>query len=234
MAPIGSEWIKIDNFNPAGERNTINLQTQIRPNTKTRLLHAGIKVFGDHGYIGGSVRSIAKLADANISAVKYHYNSKTELWKAVVSYLYRELGQEILKDEDRWANMTPRERVVNTTGNYIRFSAENPELYRITLFEMIHQGERLEWLSKNHMREFAERSMAWISIAQDNGVYPPGISPLNMLHITMASCQTIFLMAPQIDHSFGVNVFDKAEVEKHIDAVIRVLLSNEVDNPDAG
>lgn len=61
-------------------------------------------------------------------------------------------------------------------------------------------------------------------MAQDNGVYPSNISSLHLLYITIAAAQTIFLMAPQIEHSFGVDVFADAEIEKQIEAVIGLLL----------
>jgi uncharacterized membrane protein len=63
-------------------------------------------------------------------------------------------------------------------------------------------------------------------MAQDNGVYPANISSLHLFYITIAAAQTIFLMAPQIEHSFGVDVFADAEVEKQIEAVIGALLVN--------
>lgn len=200
------------------------MDSALELNTKSKLLQAGVKVFGDHGYIGGSVRQIAEAAGTNIAAIKYHYSSKEELWRAVVGHLYRKLSKAILENEAEWPNMTARERVIDSTRQYILFSAQHPELHRITLFEMIQKGDRLEWLSKNHMRQFTERSLAWISMAQDNGVYPANISSLHLFYITIAAAQTIFLMAPQIEHSFGVDVFADTEVEKQIEAVIGALL----------
>lgn len=195
-------------------------------NTKSKLLQAGIKVFGDHGYLGGSVRQIAEEAGTNIAAVTYHYSSKEGLWRAVVAHLYYQLGKTVLKNEAEWPKMTARDRVVDSTRQYILFSARHPELHRITLFEMIQKGDRLEWLSKNHMRKFTERSLSWVTLAQDNGVYPAGLSPLHLFYITIAAAQTIFLMAPQIELSFEVDVFTDSEVEKHIETVVGLLIKD--------
>jgi hypothetical protein len=60
--------------------------------------------------------------------------------------------------------------VVNSTRNYIHFCAAHPELNRIILSEIIQNGDRLHWLAENHVRQFFERAMAWMAIAQDNGV----------------------------------------------------------------
>lgn len=194
----------------------------LRLDTKSRLLKAGIAEFGAHGFRGASLRDIAKRADTNVAAVKYHYESKEELWKAVVSFLYRSLADAILDDEERFAPGSTREVIRNSTRNYILFSARNPELYRITLFEMIDGGERLEWLARHQLREFMERSMAWASIAQQSGVFSKEVAPLNLVYITMGAIQTIFTMAPQIERSFGVDIFTDEQIEAHVDAVMRL------------
>lgn len=201
------------------------MDSDLELNTKSKLLQAGIKVFGDHGFLGASVRQIAQAAGTNIAAVNYHYSSKEGLWRAVVGHLYGKLGKAILKNETKWPDMTDRDRVIDSTRQYILFSARHPELHRITLFEMIQRGDRLEWLSKNHMRDFTKQSLVWLSLAQDSGVYPPHLSPLHLFYITISAAQTIFMMAPQIEHSFGVDVFADAEVEKQIEAVVGLLLA---------
>ena len=193
-----------------------------RPNTKSRLLLAGIKEFGAYGYRGASLRDIAKRADTNVAAVRYHYNSKEELWRAVVSHLYRQLADAILDDDDRRSSASTRETIRNSTRNYILFSAKNPELYRITMFEMIDGGKRLEWLARHQLRQFMERSMAWASIGQQGGVFSKEVAPLNLVYATMGAVQTIFMMAPQIERSFGVDVFEEEQVEAHVNAIMHL------------
>jgi AcrR family transcriptional regulator len=196
--------------------------------TKSKLLKAAISVFGNQGYSGGSVRQIAELANTNIGAIKYHYSSKEKLWQAVVTYLFEKLGEYVMRDAERWPGMSPRDRVVNSTKNYIYFCAEYPELNRIILSETIQNGDRLHWLAENHVRLFIERSIAWMAIAQENGVYPKEISVLNLVFIATSASQNLFLMAPFVEHAFGIDVFKKDQIEKHIDAVVALLL-NEVE-----
>ncbi len=186
------------------------------------MLDAAIQEFATYGYRGASLRDIAKRADANVAAVKYHYASKDELWRAVVSYLYRALGNAVLQDQRREEMGSIKELIRHSTREYILFSAKNPELYRITLFEMIEGGERLDWLARNQLRQFMERSMAWSSIAQQNGVFDKKVPPLNLVYVMMGAIQTLFMMAPQIERSFGVDVFTPEEIEAHVDAIMRL------------
>ena len=193
--------------------------------TKSKLLKAAISVFGTQGYSGGSVRQIAELANTNIGAIKYHYSSKEKLWQAVVTDLFEKLGGYIMKDAALWPSMSPRDRVVSSTRNYILFCAKYPELNRIILSETIQNGERMHWLAENHVRLFIERSMAWMAIAQENGVYPKEISVLNLVFIATSASQNLFLMAPFVEHAFGIDVFKDEQIEKHVDAVVKLLLN---------
>lgn len=195
-------------------------------NTKAKLLKAAVTIFGNQGYSGGSVRQIAQMADTNIGAIKYHYCSKEKLWQAVIIYLFEKLSESILKDANLWPNMSPRDRVVNSTRNYIYFCAKHPELNRIILSETIQNGDRLHWLAENHVRFFIERSVAWMAIAQENDVYPKGISVLNLVFVAMSAAQNLYLMAPFVEHAFGIDVFSDAQIEKHVDAVVKLLLND--------
>ncbi len=199
--------------------------------TKSKLLKAAITVFGNQGYSGGSVRQIAELANTNIGAIKYHYSSKEQLWKSVVDYLFDKLSKYVMKDAKKWPSMSPRDRVVNSTRSYIYFCAKYPELNRIILSETIQNGDRLYWLAENHVRLFIERSIAWMAIAQENGVYPKGISVLNLVFIATSAAQNLFLMAPFVQHSFGIDVFEDEQIEKHVNAVVKLLL-NEIEQTD--
>jgi AcrR family transcriptional regulator len=193
--------------------------------TKSKLLEAAITVFGNQGYSGGSVRQIAELAGTNIGAIKYHYSSKEQLWKSVVDYLFDKLSKHVMKDAHLWPSMSPRDRVVNSTKNYIYFCAKYPELNRIILSETIQNGERLHWLAENHVRLFIERSIAWMAIAQENEIYPKNISVLNLVFIATSASQNLYLMAPFVEHAFGIDVFKDEQIEKHVNAVVDLLLN---------
>jgi AcrR family transcriptional regulator len=202
--------------------NRLAMPKTTRPRAKARLLQAGIKEFSAHGYRGASLRDIANLAETNVAAIKYHFGSKEIFWKEVVSHLYQSLAATILDNDGRSTAPSTRELIRNSTREYILFSARNPELYRITVLEMIEGGERMEWLARHHLREFIERTMAWTSIAQDDGVFPRDVPPFNLVYVMMGAIQTIFMMAPQIEHSFGVDVFSERQIENHVDSIMKL------------
>src|ERR1700735_4839102 len=55
-----------------------------RPDTKTRILDAAEKLFGEKGFDGTSLRDITAEADVNLAAVNYHFQSKESLIEAVI------------------------------------------------------------------------------------------------------------------------------------------------------
>ena len=54
-------------------------------NTKTRILDVAERLFGDHGFLGTSLRDITAEANANIASVNYHFGSKEALLAAVLA-----------------------------------------------------------------------------------------------------------------------------------------------------
>ena len=197
--------------------------------TKSRLLKAAVTVFSDHGFAGGSIRQIASLAGANIAAVTYHYGSKKALWQAVFTHLQNQLVDAIFVDQHKWREMTPYERVENTTRNYVRFCARYPELHRITMFETIKGGEMLEWLNERKLALFSEKSMEWVSLAQQEGVYSRELSAMHLHFIVTHASNSVFLLAPHIKQVFGVDVFEEEQVDKFADAMVNLFLRRDGD-----
>ena len=63
--------------------------------TKNKILDAAEQLFADKGFNGTSLREITSLADVNLAAVNYHFGSKKELIKAVMSRYMNELSPRL-------------------------------------------------------------------------------------------------------------------------------------------
>lgn len=64
--------------------------------TKDKILDAAEKLFSDNGFNGTSLREITSLAEVNLAAVNYHFGSKKELIKAVMSRYMNELSPKLI------------------------------------------------------------------------------------------------------------------------------------------
>lgn len=58
--------------------------TEIKPDTKDRLLDAAEELFLDKGFEHVSIRELAAAADVNVAAVNYHFQGKDNLYSEVV------------------------------------------------------------------------------------------------------------------------------------------------------
>lgn len=55
--------------------------------TKKRLIQAGIEIFAANGFNGTTTRMLAEKANANLSAIPYHFQSKEGLYLAVFEHI---------------------------------------------------------------------------------------------------------------------------------------------------
>ncbi|MFT5758180.1 MAG: AcrR family transcriptional regulator [Alteromonadaceae bacterium] len=63
--------------------------------TKNKILDAAEHLFADKGFNGTSLREITSQAEVNLAAVNYHFGSKKELIKAVMSRYMNELSPRL-------------------------------------------------------------------------------------------------------------------------------------------
>ena len=66
-----------------------------KTSTRDQLLAASLKAFGSKDYDAVSTREIVEAAEANISAISYHFGGKQPLYLATAEYLAHALQQEI-------------------------------------------------------------------------------------------------------------------------------------------
>ncbi len=70
--------------------------------TKERILDTAERLFGELGYDGTSLRTITAAAEVNIAAVNYHFKSKEELLRAVLTRRIRPVNDERLSMLDAY------------------------------------------------------------------------------------------------------------------------------------
>ncbi|ATJ81337.1 CerR family C-terminal domain-containing protein [Halomonas beimenensis] len=67
--------------------------------TRERLIHAAIRLFGEHGYKATTTRMLADAAGANIGSIAYHFGNKHGLYLAAAGYIADQLRGRLALEE---------------------------------------------------------------------------------------------------------------------------------------
>ena len=122
-------------------------QARNTPDTPARVLAAARQLFAKQGYDGTTVRDITHVAEVNLSAVTYYYESKRLLYASVLQSVIGPLVREIEGElHFKGPPLQRIERVVRLVFRYIsrnrdmpafmvrEMSADKPSGHLLTLF----------------------------------------------------------------------------------------------------
>ncbi|XOV84861.1 MAG: TetR/AcrR family transcriptional regulator [bacterium] len=85
---------------------------------KERLVHAAMKLFGERGYDGVSVREIAAEADVSIGLIKHHFGSKEGLRQAVDEF-FISIFESFYGDDDGHIEDLSSRETLSTLDNWV-------------------------------------------------------------------------------------------------------------------
>lgn len=127
------------------------------PTTKDLLFHAAMKVFGQKGYDGATVREICREAGAaNVTAVSYYFGGKRRLYEAILTMMFASLGEHsaIRTASEEYKTMTPEERLRDFVQVYFQLTycmELSREAQGILLRELVQPSAILDELSEKYL-----------------------------------------------------------------------------------
>lgn len=202
---------------PAPGRTRRNRGSEV---VRDALLDAAVAAFAAHGFEGASTRAIAEAAGAHQSQIKYHFDTKFELWKQCLERLLDEIDREIAAastgDDGQLAALE------STIRGIVRFSARRPELNRIMVHEATSASERLDWLVTTHLApRHAATAAAWRDLSDSGVIAPVDVDVL--WHTLIGAASLLYTNAPEA-RLLGIDTADPALVERHADALVAMFL----------
>jgi AcrR family transcriptional regulator len=129
---------------------------EAQPDTRTRLLEAGLDHFGRVGFEGANIRAIAAAAGANIAAINYHFGGKRGLYLAVANHIVEGISAAIgpiaaeiiaIAAKPRLAPAEARaalEQFVRTAGRLLATSPQAERWARFILREQLDPTDAFE------------------------------------------------------------------------------------------
>ena len=115
------------------------------PDTRDRLLQAGLRLFALQGYAGTSTRELAEAAQVNVAAISYHFGDKAGLYRAV---FFEPMG----------GAATPEDLAFGDPALPLEASLRG--FYAVFL-EPLKQGDTARLCMKLHYREMLEPTGLW-------------------------------------------------------------------------
>lgn len=185
------------------------------------LVNAAIGEFAAHGFEGASTRRIAEAADAHQSQIKYHFETKDQLWRRCLTLLIEELDRAIAEQFDA-TDTDASASVEATIRGIVRFAAQRPELNRIMIHEATSSSDRLSWLVNAKLgRRQAAFASAWGDL-RDSGLGADIDTDL-LYHTVIGAASLLYANAPEAA-LMGINTTDPDLVRRHGDALVGIFL----------
>lgn len=185
-----------------------------------KIFEVATKLFAQNGFEGTKMNAIATQAGYNKSLMNYHFKGgKEELWKKAVGRLALKLQQRFEEIEGYLKDLEglPLMKVFNR--QFIYFSAENPEFYKIVFYEMGAPSSRSKWLLETILQPIHENIEKQFYHSPMGQKLFAGITPAHYFSLVIGAANVFFIHAYQIENQYGINPFDKKEIERYADFV---------------
>jgi AcrR family transcriptional regulator len=178
----------------------------------------GARGFSTMGFEGASLRGVDKNAGVPHQLATYYFKTQGELWMAVMDELaigfFSRLGDRIrgLVGVDAATKL----RLV--VREFVKYSAENPQLHRLMTMERRRQSERLVWLIKRHVSRHFAIGTKLIREGRALGIVRPG-DPGQHHYCTIGIATAAFSLAPEYKLVTGHAPLTHPHVEQIVDRV---------------
>ncbi len=190
--------------------------------TRQRILTAALELFSERSFEGASTRLIAERAGVQQPLLSYHFGTKEELWRAAVGQLFEQLAA-VLEVRAAGLRGVDDETVARlVVAEFVRFSADHPQLHRIIMQECKSEGERLTWLVERHVRPLYDGALAMLEPLVATGRVRD-LPPAHLYYLLTGAVATIFVLAPECRLLTGVDPVEEEEVERHVEAVLSMV-----------
>lgn len=190
--------------------------------SRASILDAARKAFAEKGFEAANIRDIAADAGVTHTLIRYHFGSKEELWKEVVTNMFQRLSQELREGMKSTKGASPQDNMRNFMRHYIRYCANNPEHVRIMIMESVQGGNRIDWMI-GYIRESHKNQAPFMRHLMKEGDVPE-VWLVSLFYSISAICQMPFVLAESIKGVYGVNILSEEAIEAHTDTVLALLL----------
>lgn len=198
-----------------------------RADLRRRLLEAALHEFAAHGFVGASTRAIAHSVGAHQPQINYHFASKDALWRAAIDHLFANMNEALgiaaLGNVAKLETTQLAAEFATMLRRLVTFVAANPELNRIMVHEATSPGERLDWLTEQHVRPYFDGMRPLWRRLVKAGIAAP-IDDRLIHHVLLGASSLVFVNAHEFSSLVGESPTTRKWIDRHADGLIAMLL----------
>ena len=193
---------------------------RIRQKNEQLILSAAEEEFARHGYKGATMNSIAQRAGLPKANIHYYFNSKLDLYAAVLSgilELWDGTLNELSADDD------PAKVLPAYIATKMRFSRDFPLASRIFAIEILNGAPNLvEYFSDDYRAWFRSRTEVFRRWAELGKI--DAVDPAHLIFLLWSSTQHYADFACQIKAALGRNSFDDSDFQTATETLTKIIL----------
>lgn len=200
-----------------------------------RIIEIAERMFAEQGYVGTSIRDIAKKSGINIAMVSYYFGSKEKLMEAIFKYRTEQAWfsmQETFLNSD----IAPDEKIFKLLDSFLERIGEKAFFHSIVIRQqllgerspVIHQLDEAKQYHHNLVKKV-------IAEGQEKGIFRKDVD-IAMIMVTMVGISYQFLASSNFyckvsglgydkDTPFNNNL--KALLREHLHKIFKALLFNQ-------
>lgn len=186
---------------------------------RAKVLEAAAKIFGRAGYQGARLKDIAAEAKITSSLLHYHFDNKEDLWEKTVMHLGENLLKRLQHIEGFFKDLEGLALMKAYNRQFIYFSADHPEFYKIVSREIDTDSARSRWLLERVLAPLLQMAEQRIKQSRVGRELLRDISLAHFFSLLIGSANIFFTHTYQLKTQFGVDPFEKAEIERYADFV---------------
>ncbi|MFL6619291.1 MAG: TetR/AcrR family transcriptional regulator [Povalibacter sp.] len=194
--------------------------SRIRRKNEQLIISAAEEEFAGNGFKGASMNSIAQRAGLPKANIHYYFNSKLELYAAVLSRIIELWDGTLneLREEDDPADALPRYIAAK-----MRFSREHPLASRIFAIEIINGAPNLiGYFEDEYRRWFRSRMEVFRAWIQQGRIAP--IDPAHLIFMLWSATQHYADFAYQVRASLGRESLTEMDFESATHTLTQIIL----------
>ena len=154
----------------------INIENEIKDNTKAKIFKEAARLFSEKGYNGVSVREISEASNVSKPMIYYYFGSKEKIYRALVDAGMSHVFQAMQNVSDM--QVPAKKKLIIMCQQFFHMSVKFPEFVKFYI-GLANVSDQVQFMD-NIKRKADNRATILVEMiqhAKDSGEFGPSLDP---------------------------------------------------------